>query len=55
MWNLKHDTNEPTYKIEIVIDVQNRLVLSKGEEREVGWMGSFGLLDAKFTFRKDKQ
>ena len=31
MWDLKYDTNEPTFKTEIESDIDNRLVVSKGE------------------------
>ena len=31
MWNLKYGTNEPLYKIERLTDMENRLVISKGE------------------------
>ena len=32
MWNLKHDTNEPTYKTERFVDMEKRLVAVKGGE-----------------------
>ena len=50
MWNLKHGTNEPTYKTNGLIDTENRLVVAKGEgewEGE-GWSGSLGLADANY-------
>ena len=31
MWNLKYDTNEPIYKTETDTDIENRLVVAKGE------------------------
>ena len=31
MWNLKYDTNEPIYETETVTDIENRLVVAKGE------------------------
>ena len=31
MWNLKYCTNEPIYKTETLIDIQNSLVVAKGE------------------------
>ena len=33
MWSLKYDTNEPIYKTNRLTDIENRLVLTKGEER----------------------
>ena len=33
MWNLKYGTNEPVYKTEIDMDIENRLVAATGEER----------------------
>ena len=35
MWNLKKkDTNELIYKIEILTDIENKFMLTKGEGRE---------------------
>ena len=31
MWNLKYDTNEPIYETNKIMDVENRLVVAKGE------------------------
>ena len=31
-----------------IIDLQNRLVVVKGEEEGVGWMGSLELIDADY-------
>ena len=31
MWNLKYGTNEPIYKTETDSDIENRLVVAKGE------------------------
>ena len=30
------------------MDMENRLVVAKGEEEGVGWTGSLGLVDANF-------
>ena len=30
-------------------DLKNRLVVAKGEEEEVGWTGSLGLIDASYS------
>ena len=46
MWNLKYDTNEPIYKTERLTDVENSLVVAKGEGME--WTGSLGLIDANY-------
>ena len=32
MWNLKYDTNEHIYETERIMDIENRLVVAKGEE-----------------------
>ena len=29
-------------------DLDNRLVVAKGEGKEVGWTGNFGLIDANY-------
>ena len=39
MWNLKYDTNELIYQTETDSDIENRLVVAKGEG---GW-GRHGL------------
>ena len=44
MQNLKYDTSEPIYQTERLTYMENRLVVAKG--REVGWLGSLGLVDA---------
>ena len=31
MWNLKYDANEPIYETETLTDVENKLVVAKGE------------------------
>ena len=49
VWNLKYDTNEPIYKTETNSDIENRLVVAKGEEGEgEGRTGSLGLVDANY-------
>ena len=35
------------------LDLENRLVVAKGEWEEVGWIGSFGLIDADCCFGMD--
>ena len=39
MWNLKHSTNEPICKTETLIDIENRLMVSKAEGggNEMDW------------------
>jgi len=37
------------------MDLENRLVVAKGEGKEVGWTGSLGLIDANYAFEMDKQ
>ena len=34
MWNLKYGTNEPVYKTDRLTDMENRLVVAKGEGGE---------------------
>ena len=31
-----------------IMDLQNRFVVAKREGEEVGWLGSFGLIDANY-------
>ena len=31
-----------------LMDLENRLVVAKGEGEEVGWTGSLGLIDANY-------
>ena len=31
-----------------IMDLENRLVVAKGEQEGVGWMGSMGLIDADY-------
>ena len=33
---------------EKLMDLENRLVVAKGEGEVVGWTGSFGLIDANY-------
>ena len=40
MWNLKYDTNEPIYETNRLTDIQNKLVVAKGECSGGGWIGS---------------
>ena len=48
MWTLKYGTNEPIYKTKTLTDIENRLVVDKGEG--VGWTESLGLIDANYYF-----
>ena len=36
------------------MDMENRLVVAKGDGEGVGWTGSLGLGDANFAFGVDK-
>ena len=51
MWNLEYDTNELIYKAEI----ENRLVVAKGEGdgRKMDW--EFGIKMQTIIYRMDKQ
>ena len=33
-----------------IMDLENRLVVAKGERARVGWMGNLGLRDADYYF-----
>ena len=47
MWNLKCGTSESIYKNRNrLTDMENRLVVAKGEGEGAGWAGSLGLVDA---------
>ena len=43
---LKCDANEPVCKTETDSDIENRLVVAKGEGGESGMNGEFGVRDA---------
>ena len=44
-------TNLSTEKI--TMDLENRLVVAKGEQERVGWIGSLGLIDADYHLRNE--
>ena len=48
-WNLKYGTGEPIYETETLIDMENGLVVAKGEGEGVGWTGSLGLVDVNYS------
>ena len=43
MWSLKCGTNKPIYRIEIDSDIENRLVVAKGEGRGSGMDWEYGV------------
>ena len=43
MWNLKYDTNELVYKTKTDSDIENRLVVAKGEGDGGGLDWEFGI------------
>ena len=45
-WNLIYSTNEFTEKK--IMDLENRLVVAKGEEEGGGWIGNLGLIDGNY-------
>ena len=47
IWNLVYGTNEPFHKKKIM-DLENRLVVAKGEGVGVGCIGSLGLKDVDY-------
>ena len=48
MWSLKYGTNEPIYRIEIDSDIENRLVVAKGEGRGSGMDWELGVNGANY-------
>ena len=48
IWNPKYSTNKLICKTETDSDIENRLVVAKGEEKGVGCTGSWGLVAAKY-------
>ena len=38
-----------------ILDMENRLVVAKGEGEGLGWSGSLGLIDADIVFGMDRQ
>ena len=49
MWSLKYDTIEFIYITEDrLTDIENRLVVAKGEGVSERWNGNLGLADANF-------
>ena len=43
-WNLIYGTNELFHRKKTIVDLENRLIVAKGEG--VGWIGSLGLVKA---------
>ena len=49
MQNLKYDTNDLIYEIEIDSDIKNRLEIYQGKEVvSEGWIGSLGSAEASY-------
>ena len=48
IWNLRYSTNEPFHRKEKIMDLENRLVVAKGEGEGVGWLGSLGWIDTNY-------
>ena len=42
IWNLIYGTEKK------IMDMENRLVIAKGEEERVEWTGNLGLIDASY-------
>ena len=38
-----------------IMDLENKLVVAKGEGEGVGWTGNLGLIDANYCFGVNKQ
>ena len=47
MWNLKYGTNKPIYTTETDLDIENRLVVVKGEGGASGMDGDFRVTRCK--------
>ena len=48
MWNVKYDPNEVIYKTETDSDIENKLMVTKGERGGGGKTGSLGLTDTHY-------
>ena len=48
MWNLKYDTNELIYKTNRLTDIENKLMVTKGESGREGLIRSLGLADTNY-------
>ena len=48
MWSLKYGTNEPIYETNRFTDMENRLVVAKGEVGGSDMDGNLGLVDANY-------
>ena len=48
IWNLIYDTNEPFHRKKKITNIENRLVVAKGEEEGVGWTRNLGLIDENY-------
>ena len=55
MWNLKYGTKDLSTKQKQIMDMEDRFVFASGEGKEVGWIGSLGLVNETITFGVDKQ
>ena len=55
MWNLKYETDELIYKAETHSDIENNLMVAKGEGSGEGLDWKFGVRRCKLLFRFDKQ
>jgi len=55
MWNLKYDTNELIYKAETDSDIENNLVVAKGERSGERLDWKFGVSRCKLLFRFDEE
>ena len=48
-WNLRYGTNETIQNRNKLRDIENTLVVTKGEGEGVGWTGSLGWVDANYS------
>ena len=53
--NLIYGTNEPIYRKERLMDMENRFVCCRGGRKGVGWTGSLGSVVQTIAFGVDKQ
>ena len=54
VWTLIYGTNEPIYRKETLMNMENRLGLAKGEGEGVRWTGIWELVDANYCIWSGK-
>ena len=49
MWNLKYGTNDLSIKQKQIMDMESRLVSTRGMGKRRGWPGSLELVDTNYN------